>query len=54
MDWHYAAKYGCRTQRDEQTDTDLPAENGESLEEYLSEQIAALHLDAKTEQALRF
>ena len=29
-------KYGCRTQRDEQTDTDLPAENGESLEEYLS------------------
>lgn len=47
-------KYGCRTQRDEQTDTDLPAENGESLEEYLSEQIAALHLDAKTEQALRF
>lgn len=47
-------EFGRRLQRDEQTDLDIAAEKGESLEEYLSEQIAALHLDAKTEQALRF
>ncbi len=49
-----APEFGRRLQRDEQTDLDIAAEKGESLEEYLSEQIAALHLDAKTEQALRF
>lgn len=40
--------------RADNVEAESSADNGESLEEYLSEQIAALHLEAEIEQALRF